>query len=96
MISFLAGKPNPNTFPFQSLSVELKTDDASKEPETLKIDAGELVQGWVFASVAALPSSRDALDAACSTARQQVSRRSSSGLKSFRPRCTAARRTAGE
>lgn len=42
MISFLAGKPNPNGFPFQSISVTLKPDSImSKNSET--DDATELV-----------------------------------------------------
>ena len=35
MISFLAGKPNPSGFPFQSISVTLKPDAVmSNDPET--------------------------------------------------------------
>lgn len=42
MISFLAGKPNPSGFPFQSISVTLKPDSImSKNSET--DDATELV-----------------------------------------------------
>lgn len=42
MISFLAGKPNPSGFPFQSISVTLKPDSImSKNSETG--DATELV-----------------------------------------------------
>ncbi|KNZ44865.1 hypothetical protein VP01_874g5 [Puccinia sorghi] len=44
MISMLAGKPNPTTFPFESISVTLKPSAAAtgKEPETLRLSGSEL------------------------------------------------------
>ena len=98
MISFLAGKPNPNTFPFESISVKLKPHGGSSKQETLTIEADELVDGCALYNPLLLQTQ---LILACSDrtafnmVRQPVLLVSCTGSRSCRRSFTAARRTAG-
>ncbi|KAH8917737.1 PLP-dependent transferase [Atractiella rhizophila] len=51
MISFLAGKPNPTTFPFSELSVTIK----SAPPVTLTLSENELNEALQYGPTAGLP-----------------------------------------
>ncbi|KAI5480025.1 AP endonuclease 2 [Pseudohyphozyma bogoriensis] len=53
MISFLAGKPNPSTFPFSSISVTLKPV-ADEEPETLTVETDALNEALQYGPTAGL------------------------------------------
>lgn len=62
MISMLAGKPNPVTFPFASISMTIKDPPSSSgksttttEPEVVTVDGADLVQGLQYAETAGLP-----------------------------------------
>jgi tryptophan aminotransferase len=46
VISFLAGRPNPDSFPFESLSLHLKAplDDPGAPGLDLKIEGADMVQ----------------------------------------------------
>ncbi|SCV68386.1 BQ2448_507 [Microbotryum intermedium] len=54
MISFLAGKPNPTTFPFSSLSVTLKPILPTDQPETLVVENNDLNDGLQYGPTAGL------------------------------------------
>lgn len=68
MISFLAGKPNPSTFPFESITLKIKSDghaDASgkangapipSQPEELTISGDRLNEALQYGATAGLPS----------------------------------------
>ncbi len=57
MVSFLAGKPNPATFPVQSMSVTLKAheEEGIAEPVTLEIDSKDLEDSLQYGSTSGLP-----------------------------------------
>ncbi|SCZ90280.1 BZ3500_MvSof-1268-A1-R1_Chr1-3g01890 [Microbotryum saponariae] len=54
MISFLAGKPNPTTFPFSSISVMLKPIVPTAEPETLVVEGENLNESLQYGPTAGL------------------------------------------
>lgn len=54
MISLLAGKPNPATFPFSSLSVALKPIIPSDPIETLVVESSALEEGLQYGPTAGL------------------------------------------
>ncbi|KAL8283103.1 hypothetical protein RQP46_005881 [Phenoliferia psychrophenolica] len=54
MISFLAGKPNPTTFPFSSISVTLKPVIPGAPEETLLIESDALNEGLQYGPTAGL------------------------------------------
>ncbi|KAM0755517.1 PLP-dependent transferase [Meredithblackwellia eburnea MCA 4105] len=54
MISFLAGKPNPTTFPFSSISVQLKPIVEGDKPETLVVESSALNEGLQYGPTAGL------------------------------------------
>ncbi|KAH9454380.1 hypothetical protein MJO28_007377 [Puccinia striiformis f. sp. tritici] len=56
MISMLAGKPNPATFPFESIAITLKPSVATGEaPETLSLSGGELDAALQYGPTAGQP-----------------------------------------
>jgi len=63
MISFLAGKPNPSTFPFEAITLTIKpgldssasTNGATKEPEQITISGKELDEALQYGATAGLP-----------------------------------------
>lgn len=56
MVSFLAGKPNPDTFPFQSISITLKPEpDQAGAGETIEIKGQDLDQGLQYGATAGIP-----------------------------------------
>ncbi|KOS12632.1 aromatic amino acid aminotransferase [Malassezia pachydermatis] len=69
MISFLAGKPNPNGFPFESMTVKLKpsavmsTDPATNEPIELKIDGDDLERVLQYSITTGEPVFHETIDA---------------------------------
>lgn len=55
LISLLAGKPNPSTFPFTSLSFTARSPtDPSKESE-IKVDSGALAAGLQYGATSGYP-----------------------------------------
>lgn len=54
MLSLLAGKPNPATFPFESLSLNLKPE-AEAGPTQLRIQGEDLVTALQYGSTAGIP-----------------------------------------
>ncbi|SGY35291.1 BQ5605_C002g01748 [Microbotryum silenes-dioicae] len=54
MISFLAGKPNPTTFPFSSISVTLKPIVPTAGPETLVVEGENLNESLQYGPTAGL------------------------------------------
>ncbi|KAG5637954.1 hypothetical protein H0H81_002482 [Sphagnurus paluster] len=54
MISLLAGKPNPETFPFEAFTVKSRTP--SNEPLELTIDGAELSEALQYGITPGLPS----------------------------------------
>jgi tryptophan aminotransferase len=55
----LAGKPNPSTFPFTSLSFNARSPTHPDEESTLTIDGTELEQGLQYGDTAGLKSLLD-------------------------------------
>lgn len=55
MISLLAGKPNPSTFPFSSLTVSLKPIIPGDTVEVLTIDGDHLTEALQYSATAGLP-----------------------------------------
>lgn len=62
MVSFLAGKPNPTTFPIESISLSLKSITSSSTsstakalPETLTIQGADLEEALQYSATAGLP-----------------------------------------
>lgn len=55
MISLLAGKPNPSTFPFSSLTVSLKPIIPGDKAEVLTIDGDHLTEALQYSATAGLP-----------------------------------------
>ncbi|PPR02666.1 hypothetical protein CVT24_002149 [Panaeolus cyanescens] len=53
LISLLAGKPNPDTFPFTSFRIESRSADASK-PSTLTLEGSELHEALQYGATAGL------------------------------------------
>lgn len=56
MISLLAGKPNPTTFPFSSLTVALKPIIPDGEIISLTIEGDDLTDGLQYSATAGMPS----------------------------------------
>ncbi|KWU46792.1 PLP-dependent transferase [Rhodotorula sp. JG-1b] len=56
MVSFLAGKPNADTFPFSAIRVDLKPVVPGDPVETLTIEADALSEGLQYGATAGLPS----------------------------------------
>ncbi|POY70372.1 hypothetical protein BMF94_6653 [Rhodotorula taiwanensis] len=56
MISFLAGKPNADTFPFSAIKVDLKPLIPGDPVETLTIEADALSEGLQYGATAGLPA----------------------------------------
>lgn len=54
MVSLLAGKPNPATFPFSSISVALKPIIPSDPVETLVVESAALTEGLQYGPTAGL------------------------------------------
>lgn len=54
MISFLAGKPNPTTFPFSSISVTLKPVIPGAPSDTLVVESDALNEGLQYGPTAGL------------------------------------------
>lgn len=54
MVSLLAGKPNPATFPFDSLSVALKPIIPSDPVTTLVVEGNALTEGLQYGPTAGL------------------------------------------
>ncbi|KAK4702508.1 tryptophan aminotransferase, partial [Phenoliferia sp. Uapishka_3] len=54
MISFLAGKPNPTTFPFSSIAVTLKSVIEGETPVTLNIESDALNEALQYGPTAGL------------------------------------------
>lgn len=54
MLSLLAGKPNPETFPFESISVNIKPE-AESGPTQLTIDGDDLVTALQYGATAGIP-----------------------------------------
>ncbi|CAH7665787.1 pyridoxal phosphate-dependent transferase [Phakopsora pachyrhizi] len=60
MISMLVGKPNPDTFPFSSITLTLKAHDATGDvPETLELKNRELDDALQYGPTAGLSSLLD-------------------------------------
>ena len=55
LISLLAGKPNPETFPFTSLSFTAKSLLQSGQNVTLTLDQEDLAEGLQYSDTAGLP-----------------------------------------
>lgn len=67
MISFLAGKPNPSTFPFESITINLKpsltlpgqsnghTNGSSPAPESVTIDGTDLAEALQYGPTSGYP-----------------------------------------
>lgn len=67
MISFLAGKPNPTTFPFESITINLKpsltlpgetnghTNGSSAEAESVTIDGADLAEALQYGPTSGFP-----------------------------------------
>lgn len=67
MISFLAGKPNPSTFPFESITINLKpslplpgqtnghTNGSSASTESVTIDGADLAEALQYGPTSGYP-----------------------------------------
>lgn len=57
MLSLLAGKPNAETFPFASLSIQLKPtpEDSKQEIKDLTVDGDDLAQALQYGPTAGIP-----------------------------------------
>ena len=55
LISLLAGKPNPETFPFTSLSFTAKSPLADDQDVALTLDQEDLAEGLQYTATAGLP-----------------------------------------
>jgi len=55
LISLLAGMPNPETFPFTSLSFTAKSPLENDQDVTLTLDQEDLVEGLQYSAAAGLP-----------------------------------------
>lgn len=63
MISFLAGKPNPSTFPFESITMKIKpgvqgqgeSEPSSSQPHELTITGDRLAEALQYGATAGLP-----------------------------------------
>jgi hypothetical protein len=64
MISFLAGKPNPSTFPFESITMKIKpgvhghdeSAASSSQPHEITISGDRLAEALQYGATAGLPS----------------------------------------
>jgi tryptophan aminotransferase len=54
LISLLAGKPNPSTFPFNSLTFTAKSPSNPQEEVKLTLDGDDLAQGLQYGDTAGL------------------------------------------
>ena len=54
LISLLAGKPNPSTFPFNSITVTAKSPLNPQEEVKLTLDGDDLAQGLQYGDTAGL------------------------------------------
>ena len=55
MISFLAGKPNASTFPFDSIDIKLKPTPDATESVTLQVSGSDLTEALQYSATAGLP-----------------------------------------
>ena len=55
LISLLAGKPNPETFPFTSLGFTAKSPLENGQHVSLTLDPGDLAEGLQYSDTAGLP-----------------------------------------
>ncbi|CAO1626947.1 unnamed protein product [Sympodiomycopsis kandeliae] len=55
MLSLLAGKPNPETFPFESITVNLKPNPETQKSEEIKIQGDDLYLALQYGATAGLP-----------------------------------------
>ncbi|KAF7329111.1 Aminotran-1-2 domain-containing protein [Mycena kentingensis (nom. inval.)] len=52
MISLLAGRPNPTTFPFETITMKLRPATAGAESETITLEGDELTEGLQYGPTA--------------------------------------------
>jgi tryptophan aminotransferase len=55
LISLLAGKPNPSTFPFTSFSFTARSPSDSNSESVLTVEGNDLIQGLQYGETAGLP-----------------------------------------
>lgn len=56
MISLLAGKPNPDTFPITSVSVNVRSPIIGEKESTVQISGPVLEEGLQYTATAGIPS----------------------------------------
>lgn len=56
MLSLLAGKPNPETFPFNAITLELKPEPEGSEPVQVRIEGKDLDDGLQYSATDGIKS----------------------------------------
>ncbi|KAJ7592687.1 PLP-dependent transferase [Mycena floridula] len=59
LISLLAGKPNPNTFPFTSINFTARSPTDPQEEKTITVNGALLVEGLQYGPTAGIPKLRE-------------------------------------